>query len=190
MLHSDINSQGGLIWSKNLPKHSLKSYFRWDFLFAWRVWPYIFTIWTAMAHTASRPMLYSALLDSLGSNQFEPKCSSLVLIDSDPNWSPKRSRMPSWMPWRNAAWLWHFPWNPWAWRAPCGVASWRTAHWALGFAAMKPQNLLFNKLPWIVDVSSAFWNWGWEIPRRSWWFSREIDLLLYTLWVVKSILLL
>ena len=50
-----------------------RSNFRSDFLFAWRVWPYIFTIWTAMAHTASRPMLYLTLLDSLGSNQFEQK---------------------------------------------------------------------------------------------------------------------
>jgi len=45
---------------------------------------------------------------------------------------------------------------------PVGLARtvWRgimfSAHWALGIVAMKPQNLLFNKLLVIVDVSSAF----------------------------------
>ena len=60
--------------------------FRWDFPFAWRVWPYIFTIWMAMAHTASRPMLYSALVDSLGSNQFEQK-----MFKSCIDWSKLKS---------------------------------------------------------------------------------------------------
>ena len=154
MLHSDINSQGGLIWSKNLPKHSLKSYFRWDFLFAWRVWPYIFTIWMAMAHTASTPMLHIFNIARFIGIQsiWAQICSSLVLID--PNWSPKRWKFPlalatpGCLPGclgatQHGCGIFHETRGPGAHRVAWHHVEQRIG--LLGIVAMKPQNLLFNK---------------------------------------------
>lgn len=136
MLHSDINSQGGLIWSKNLPKHSLKSYFRWDFPFAWRVWHYIFYNMDGYGSHSQQADVVFSIGRFIGIQSIWEKNVQVLywLIQTEvlnveilkffltPT-CPCHSRMPSWMPWHNAAWPWHFPWNPWAWRAPCGVAS-------------------------------------------------------------------
>lgn len=191
-----INSQGGLIWTKNLPKHSLKKQLSMGLPLRMKgLTLHFYNMDGYGSHSQQADVVFSIArfigIQSIWAKnvqvlywliQTEVLNVEILKLFLTPT-CPCHSRMPSWMPWRNAAWLWHFPWNPWAWRAPCGVASWRTAHWALGFVAMKPQNLL------LFDVFCCFWNWGWEIPRRCWWFSREIDLLC-TVWVVKSILLL